>query len=77
MKAYEAGQHEVATVKLGRAVQLAVQTGNEEMTVRLQGLVDIVDPHQGTVRLKRNVDKVTTMDLDAGSTRRVVKKSSA
>jgi Mg-chelatase subunit ChlD len=77
VRAYEAGQHEVATVKLGRAVQLAAQTGNEEMTVRLQGLVDIVDPHQGTVRLKKNVDKVTTMDLDAGSTRRVVRKPSA
>jgi hypothetical protein len=77
VQAYEAGQHEVATVKLGRAMQLAGQTGNEEMIVRLQGLVDIVDPQQGTVRLKSHVDKVITMDLDAGSTRRVVEKPNA
>ena len=44
LAAKAAGDEETATTKLGRAVQLAAQTGNEEATTRLRKVVDIEDP---------------------------------
>ena len=41
-----------ATAKLGRAVQLAAETGNDEATSRLRKVVDVEDPGTGTVRLR-------------------------
>lgn len=70
VKAYEDGNLEVATQKLGRAVQLAAQTGHDEMTTRLKGIVDIVNAEEGTVRVKK-ATKEAVMDLDAASTRTV------
>ena len=55
--------------KLGRAVQLAAETGNEEATTRLRKVVDIDDAATGTVRLKRAVEKVDEMALDTASTK--------
>lgn len=63
------GQDEVATAKLGRAVQLASQTGNEEMTQRLRKVVEIDDPDTGTVRLKKSASKIDEMSLDTASTK--------
>jgi hypothetical protein len=63
------GQDEVATAKLGRAVQLADQTGNEEITSRLKKVVDIDDADTGTVRLKKGVTKLDEMSLDTASTK--------
>lgn len=74
--AYQAGQIDVATRRLGRAVQLAHSMNDEEMTSRLSKMVDIVDPGQGTVRVKK-VDKEIAMKLDSASTRRAVKKPQA
>jgi VWA domain-containing protein len=54
---------------LGRAAQLAAETGNEEATVKLQKVVDIQDAETGTVRLKREVDKLDEMALDTASTK--------
>ena len=55
--------------KLGRAVQLAAETGNAEATTRLRKVVDIDNEETGTVRLKRSVDKADEMALDTASTK--------
>ncbi len=69
LAAKAAGDEETATMKLGRAVQLAAETGNEEATMKLRKVVDIADPETGTVRLKRTVDKADEMALDTASTK--------
>jgi hypothetical protein len=69
LAAKAAGDDAGATTKLGRAVQLAAQTGNEEATTRLRKVVDIEDVETGTVRLKRAVDKADEMALDTASTK--------
>jgi hypothetical protein len=63
------GDTATATTKLGRAVQLAAQTGNEEATSRLRKVVEIDDQDTGTVRLKRSVEKADEMALDTASTK--------
>lgn len=69
LAAKAAGDTATATTKLGRAVQLAAQTGNEEATTRLRKVVDIDDQDNGTVRLKRTVEKADEMALDTASTK--------
>jgi hypothetical protein len=69
LAAKAAGQDEVATAKLGRAVQLANETGNEEMTTRLRKVVEIDDADTGTVRLKKSATKLDEMSLDTASTK--------
>lgn len=69
LAAKAAGQEELATTKLGRAVQLAKETGNEEATAKLRKVVEIDDAETGTVRLKRAVDKADEMALDTASTK--------
>ncbi|TDU91032.1 uncharacterized protein YegL [Kribbella voronezhensis] len=69
LAAKAAGDTETATTKLGRAVQLAAQTGNEEATSRLRKVVEIDDQDTGTVRLKRSVEKADEMALDTASTK--------
>ncbi len=69
LAAKSAGDDVTATQRLGRAVQLASQTGNDEATNRLRKVVDIDDAVTGTVRLKRNVARIDEMDLDAASTK--------
>ncbi len=69
LAAKAAGDTDTATVKLGRAVQLAVETGNEEATTRLRKIVEIDDAGTGTVRLKRSVNKLDEMALDTASTK--------
>jgi hypothetical protein len=63
------GDDRTATQKLGRAVQLAAETGNAEATTRLGRVVDIADAATGTVRLKKNIEKADEMALDTASTR--------
>ncbi len=69
LAAKDAGDEATATVKLGRAVQLAAQTGNDDATTRLRKVVDVDDEDAGTVRLKRTVDKADEMALDTASTK--------
>jgi hypothetical protein len=69
LAAKAAGDTATATTKLGRAVQLAAQTGNEEATTRLRKVVEIDDQDTGTVRLKRTVEKADEMALDTASTK--------
>lgn len=63
------GDEATATTKLGRAVQLAAETGNEEATTRLKKVVDVDDEKEGTVRLKKTVAKADEMALDTASTK--------
>jgi len=69
LAAKASGDEAGATTKLGRAIQLAVASGNEEATSKLKKVVDVVDAGTGTVRLKRAVDKADEMALDTASTK--------
>lgn len=63
------GNIEVATVKLGKAVKLAHDSGNEATAKLLRSVVDIEDAASGTVRIKRTVAKEDEMMLDTRSTK--------
>ena len=69
LAAKAAGDEATATTKLGRAVQLAAETGNDEATSKLRKVVDVEDEKEGTVKLKRAVDKADEMALDTASTK--------
>ena len=69
LAAKSAGDDATATQKLGRAVQLAEQTGNDEATAKLRKVVDVDDAETGTVRLKRSVERADEMALDTASTK--------
>jgi hypothetical protein len=71
LDARKRGDDGTATIKLGRAVQLAHQSGNENTVRLLQKVVDVEDPDTGTVRLKREVETLDEMALDTRSTRTV------
>jgi hypothetical protein len=64
----ERGDDAAATALLGRAVQLAHESGNDELTARLRKVVDVVDATTGTVRLRKSVDKAAEMDLSLEAT---------
>jgi hypothetical protein len=75
LEARKQGDEETATAKLGRAVALAHQSGNEDTAKLLAKVVDVVDVETGTVRLKKKVDDADEMALDTRSTKTVrVKK---
>lgn len=69
LAAKAAGDDRTATAKLGRAAQLAAETGNEEATSKLRKVVEIDEPATGKVRLKKSVDKLDEMALDTASTK--------
>lgn len=71
IEAQKAGDQATATIKLGRAVQLAHQSGHEATVKLLKQVVDVDDPATGTVRLKRDVKALDEMALDTRSTRTV------
>jgi Mg-chelatase subunit ChlD len=73
----EQGNEAAATHLLGRAVKIAHESGNAEMTQRLAKVVEVVDVATGTVRLKRDVSKAATMDLqlESRTTKRMAKKA--
>ena len=71
LDARTSGDDRTATIKLGRAVQLANASGNDGTVRLLQKVVDVEDPATGTVRLKRDVEALDEMALDTRSTRTV------
>ncbi len=71
LEARKQGDEATATVRLGRAVQLAHESGNEGTVRLLQKVVDVDDPTTGTVRLRRAVETLDEMALDTRSTRTV------
>jgi hypothetical protein len=68
LKAREAGDDAKATALLGRAVQIAAVDNPETMKL-LRKVVDVQDEAQGTVRLKKGVQKEDAFALDTRSTR--------
>ena len=71
LEARKRGDEDTATAKLGRAVALAEQSGNEDTAKLLAKVVDVVDAATGTVRLKKTVDDADEMALDTRSTKTV------
>jgi hypothetical protein len=71
LEARKRGDEDTATAKLGRAVALAEQSGNDDTAKLLAKVVDVVDAASGTVHLKKKVDDVDEMALDTRSTRTV------
>jgi hypothetical protein len=71
LEARRAGDEEGATFKLGRAVQLAADSGNEGTMRLLCAVVEIDDPVTGTVRLKHQVQDADEMALDTRSTKTI------
>lgn len=71
LRARKEGDIEGATVRLGRAVALANESGNTRIAGLLDRVVDVIDPVTGTVRLKHNVTEADEMALDTRSTRTV------
>ncbi len=77
LQARKDGDMDSATIKLGRAVQLAAESGNEGTMRVLKKVVDVEDEATGTVKVKRNVEKLDEMELDTRSTRTVQVKKAA
>ena len=75
LEARKQGDEAAATAKLGRAVALAHQSGNEDTAKLLAKVVDVVDPATGTVQLKKKVDDADEMALDTRSTKTVRTKN--
>ncbi|MBD0265477.1 MAG: hypothetical protein ICV78_22980, partial [Tolypothrix sp. Co-bin9] len=69
LEARAKGNIEVATAKLGKAVKLAHESGNEATAKLLKTVVDIQDAPTGTVRLKKAVAKEDEMALETRSTK--------
>lgn len=67
LQAFKDGDVDTATTRLGRAVALAHQAGNEMIAGLLAKVVEVDDPTTGTVRLKRQVDKVDEMKLETAT----------
>lgn len=68
LNARKEGDVATATAKLQRAMELAVESGNDEKVELLKGVIE-VDERTGTARLKREVAAADEMALDARSTK--------
>ena len=71
LEASKRGDGETATARLGRAVALAHQAGNQDTARLLAKVVDVVDEATGTVRLKKKVEAADEMALDIRSAKTV------
>jgi hypothetical protein len=71
LAARRAGDLDTATVRLGRAVQLAAHSGDAEKLSELARIVDIEDAMTGTVRLRAAVEKLDEMVLETRSVKTV------
>ena len=71
IEARKAGDDRTATIKFGRAAQLAHESGNKATEELLATVVDIEDAATGTVRLRRKVEAADEMALDTRSTKTV------
>ena len=71
LEARRQGDTGTAEARLGRAVALAHQSGNEETAKLLLKVVDVVDAATGTVQLKKKVEDADEMALDTRSTKTV------
>ena len=69
LEARQRGDQDEATAKLGKAVKIAFESGNEATAKLLRTVVEVDDPATGTVRLKRGVAKEDEMALETRSTK--------
>jgi hypothetical protein len=69
LEARAKGDDEVATAKLGKAVKLAHDSGNEATAKLLRTVVDVQDAETGTVRIKKSIAKEDEMALETRSTK--------
>ncbi len=69
LEARNRGDIEAATAKLGRAVKIAHESGNEATAKLLKTVVEIEDAPTGTVRLKKAIAKEDEMALETRSTK--------
>ena len=68
LEARKEGDLATATFKLGRAVKLAAESGNDGTMRLLQAVVEVDDAATGTIRLRHDVATVDEMSLDTRST---------
>lgn len=68
LEARKRGDLGTATSRLGRAVQLAAESGNDGTMKLLGAVVEVEDPATGTIRLRGDVSLVDEMSLDTRST---------
>ena len=71
LEAHRAGDDDTAAAKLGRAVALAHESGNQDTANLLAKVVDVVDPATGTVQLKAKVADADEMALDTRSSKTI------
>ncbi|MGI8801791.1 MAG: hypothetical protein ACR2KV_06400 [Solirubrobacteraceae bacterium] len=71
LEARRAGDAGTATLRLGRAVALASEGGNDATLKLLAAVVEVDDPVAGTVRLRPAVTEADEMTLDTRSTKTV------
>ena len=71
LDARKSGDEAEATFKLGRAVQLANESGNDGTMKLLEAVVEVQDAATGTIRLRRDVADADEMALDTRSTKTV------
>ena len=60
------GDLTMATLLLGRAVQISADAGNTAMIARLARVVEVLDAGEGTVRLRPAVDQGALLELGMG-----------
>jgi von Willebrand factor type A C-terminal domain/von Willebrand factor type A domain len=68
LEARKEGDLATATFKLGRAVKLAAESGNDGTMKLLQAVVEVDDAATGTIRLRHDIATVDEMSLDTRST---------
>jgi hypothetical protein len=71
LMARDRGNIDEATRLLGRAVKIAEESGNAEVTRRLKKVVDVENAAEGTVRLRKDVTRGEELELEMGGTRTV------
>jgi hypothetical protein len=71
LEARKAGDDDTAGTKLGQAVALAHESGNQDTANLLARVVDVIDPVTGTIRLKAKVADADEMALDTRSSKTV------
>ncbi|QVQ52013.1 VWA domain-containing protein [Spiractinospora alimapuensis] len=71
LRAHREGDAATATFRLGRAVQLAYEHGDQAKAEQLAEVVVVEDARSGTVHLKPNIDPAKEMSLDTRSSRTV------
>src|SRR5690606_8463554 len=71
LQARKDGDLDTATARLGRAVVLAEEVGNDAITAIMRELAEVIDPATRTVRLQRHIDKADEMELGTRSSKPV------